>query len=95
MMVMIIKTGWGGVFLHYTPVWVFFVSSSQHNSWRAKKQAPVDTHPFRGRVMGPKSKTTAHWADAQSAAISNWVTNAAKCEVSKDYIVEGIEQLWI
>lgn len=39
--------------------------------------------------MGPKSKRTAHWADAQSAALSNWVTNAAKCEVSKDYIVEG------
>lgn len=78
-----------GFFLHYMTVWVFFGSSSQHNSiCGAKKQTPVDIHPFMGRVMGPKSKTTAHCADAQSAAISNWVTIAAKCEASKHYIVE-------
>lgn len=53
-------------------LWFLLDSSSQHNSIRGvKEQITMDIHPFRGRVMGTKLKTTAFRADAQHANISN------------------------
>lgn len=67
MMVMTMKQFW-----HYIIVWFLLDNSSQHNSiYGAKEQTTIDIHPFRGRAMGTKLKTTAYQADTRYAAISN------------------------
>lgn len=56
-------------FQHYIVVWFPLDCSSQHNSiCGAKEQITMDIHPFRGRVMVTKFKTT----------ISNRVTISCK-----------------
>lgn len=66
MKVMTMKPFW-----HCITVWFLLDSSSQHNICGGEEQLAVDIHPFRGRVMGTKLKTTTPYqADTQYATMS-------------------------